>query len=235
MLSAVIFDVDGTLVDSVDLHAEAWREAFSYFGKEIPFRQVRSQIGKGADQLMPAFLSAQELEEFGEELDAFRSELYQSQYLPRVRAFPGVRELFLRLREDGVRVALASSAKGEELATYKRLVRIEDLLPVETSADEVERSKPHPDIFQVAMAELGHPRPKEVVVVGDTPYDAEAARRAHLQCIGVLCGGFPAEVLLQAGCLELYRDPEDLLARYERWVTARQLPVAPGEHEHHAP
>ena len=95
MIKAVIFDIDGTLVDSVDLHARAWQEAFRRFGKEIPYERVRHQIGKGGDQLMPVFFSAEELDRFGEEMEKYRGELFKREYLPQVRAFPRVRELFL--------------------------------------------------------------------------------------------------------------------------------------------
>ncbi len=215
MIKAVIFDVDGTLVDSVDLHARAWQEAFERFGKKVPFEQVRYQIGKGGDQLMPVFFSKEELEEFGEELEEYRGDLYKREYLPRVKAFPAVRELFERVRREGQRIALASSAKEEELGTYKKLARVEDLVEEETSADDAEKSKPHPDIFEAALAQLGDVTPEEVIVVGDTPYDAEAAGKAGLVTVGFLCGGFPEEDLRAAGCIRIYRDPSDLLANYE--------------------
>src|SRR5829696_6044110 len=101
MIKAVIFDIDGTLVDSVDLHARAWQESFKHFGKEIPYEQVRHQIGKGGDQLMPVFFSQEELDEFGEVMEKYRGELFQRDYLPRVRAFPRVRELFQKIKDDG--------------------------------------------------------------------------------------------------------------------------------------
>lgn len=119
MLRAVIFDIDGTLVDSVDLHARAWQEAFRHFGREIPFEQIRSQIGKGGDQLLPVFLSEAEIRKFGKELEEYRSNLFKREYLPLVRPFPKVRELFEKLRSDGKQIALASSAKGDELEAYK--------------------------------------------------------------------------------------------------------------------
>src|ERR1044072_6520168 len=128
MIKAVIFDIDGTLVDSVDLHAQAWKEAFKLFGKDGPYPQVRHQIGKGGAQLLPVFFSREELEEFGEELEEYRGKIFKRDYLPRVRAFPQVRELFLKIKEDGLRLALASSAKEEELAAYKKIAQIEDLV-----------------------------------------------------------------------------------------------------------
>ena len=215
MIKAVIFDIDGTLVDSVDLHAQAWKEAFKHYGKDIPFQQVRHQIGKGGDQLMPVFFSRDELEEFGEEMEEYRSELYRRDFLPRVRPFPKVRELFERIKADDKRIALASSAKKEELAVYKSVARIEDLVEEETSADDADKSKPHPDIFQAALKQLGDVAAAEVVVVGDTPYDAEAAGKLRLRTLGVLAGGFPERELRAAGCIAIYDDPADLLARYD--------------------
>ena len=215
MLKAIIFDIDGTLVDSVDLHARAWQQTFRHFGREVEFERVRHQIGKGGDQLMPVFFSKDELERFGEEMEKYRGELFKRDYLPRVRPFPQVRELFERIRNDGKRLALASSAKKDELKTYKELARITDLVEEETSADDAEKSKPHPDIFEAALAALGDVEADEAIVIGDTPYDAEAAGKIKLRTIGVLCGGFPEAELRAAGCARIYRDPADLLARYD--------------------
>jgi HAD superfamily hydrolase (TIGR01549 family) len=215
VVKAVIFDIDGTLVDSVDLHARAWQEAFAHFGKQFPFEKIRYQIGKGGDQLLPVFLSGREIEEFGDELTEYRGELFKREYMPRVVAFPSVRELFERIRRDGKRIALASSAKKEELTEYKRIANIEDLVEDEASADDAEKSKPHPDIFEAALAALGDVQPSEAIVVGDTPYDAEAAGKAGLKTIGFLSGGFPEEDLRAAGCARIYRDAAELLSNYD--------------------
>jgi HAD superfamily hydrolase (TIGR01549 family) len=215
MIKAVIFDIDGTLVDSVDLHARAWQEAFRHFGREIPYIEVRRQIGKGSDQLLPVFFSQAELKEFGEEMAEYRGELFKREYLPRVRAFPKVRELFERIRQDGKQLALASSAKEDELKAYKKIAHISDLVEEQASADDADKSKPHPDIFQAALAGLGVVAPAEAIVVGDTPYDAEAAGKAGLRTIGVLCGGFPEQELRAAGCIRIYQDPADLLEHYD--------------------
>jgi HAD superfamily hydrolase (TIGR01549 family) len=222
MIKAVIFDIDGTLVDSVDLHARAWQEAFRHFGKEIPYERVRHQIGKGGDQLMPVFFSEDELDEFGEEMEKYRGELYKREYLPKVRAFPRVRELFQKIKEDGLCLALASSAKGDELKTYKKIADIEDLVEEETSSDDADKSKPHPDIFEAALERLGDAEPAEAIVVGDTPYDAEAAGKLNLRTIGVLCGGFPEAELRAAGCVQIFQGPADLLARYEESLIGRE-------------
>ncbi|MFL5350410.1 MAG: HAD family hydrolase [Hyalangium sp.] len=215
MVQNVIFDVDGTLVDSVDEHAEAWRRAFLEFGRDVPFAHVRSQIGKGADQLIPVFFNDEELAQFGKELEEHRSQLFLKEFLPKIRAFPKVRELFQRLRKEGFHIALASSAKEEELKQYVKLCRIQGLYEESTSKDEVDKSKPHPDIFQVALKQLGNPEASTTVVVGDTPYDALAAGKVSLPTVGMLCGGFPAEDLRAAGCRVLIKDPAELLARLE--------------------
>jgi HAD superfamily hydrolase (TIGR01549 family) len=215
MTQAVIFDIDGTLVDSVDLHAQSWQAALEHFGKRVSFADVRCQIGKGADQLMPVFLTQWELHDFGAELDQYRSQLFKREFLPRVKGFPKVRELFQRIRDDNKRIVLASSAKGDELKAYKEQAGIADLVESETSSEDAERSKPHPDIFAAAVAQLGDVVAERAMVIGDTPYDAEAAGKMGLAVIGVLCGGWTPEALRKAGCIAVYRDPADLLACYD--------------------
>ncbi len=216
MPEAIIFDIDGTLLDSVDLHVQAWREALGHFGHDIPFDQIRSQIGKGGDQLLPVFLSKEELDQKQNEIQEFRASLFKDKYLPKVKPFPGVRELFQKVVASGQTPALASSARGDELETYERIANIQNLVRVETSSADAKQSKPHPDIFEAALDRLGKKiRREEVIVVGDSPYDAEAAKRAGLRTVGVLCGGFPKDALRQAGCIAIYKGPEDLLREYD--------------------
>ncbi len=216
MAQAIIFDIDGTLLDSVDLHAQAWQEAFRHFGHEISFEEIRSQIGKGGDQLLPVFLSPDELKSKGKELQEYRGRLFKKKYLKQVKPFPGVRELFQKVKKNGQRLALASSAKGDELKDFERIAHIDDLVEVETSSADAKRSKPHPDIFEAALKRLGDDiRPQQAIVVGDSPHDAEAAKKAGLRTVGVRCGGFPEADLWNAGCIALYDGPEDLLRRYE--------------------
>jgi HAD superfamily hydrolase (TIGR01509 family) len=221
MSRAAIFDIDGTLVDSVDLHARAWQETFRKYGREIEFERVRGQIGKGGDQLMPVFFSKEELDKLGDEMEEYRGRLFKRAFLSHVRPFPRVRDLFERIRRDGKRIALASSAKEDELKVYKDLANISDLVEEETSKDDVARSKPHPDIFAAALERLGDVSPSEAVVIGDSPYDAEAARKLNLKTIGVLCGGFPENDLRAASCVAIFNDPADLLARYEQSPLSR--------------
>ncbi len=210
MIEAVIFDVDGTLVDSVDMHAETWERAFARFGKTIGFDALRSQIGKGGDQLMPQFLDEAELKAFGKDL-------FKEEYLHRVRGFPGAADLLSGIRKRGRRIALASSAKADELGVYKKAAGVEGLTDVETSSDDAEKSKPHPDIFEAALKKLKL-EPDKAVVIGDTPYDDDAARKAGIPSIGVLCGGFKDEDIRKGGAGRIYRDPQDLLAHIDEWL-----------------
>jgi HAD superfamily hydrolase (TIGR01549 family) len=213
--SAVIFDIDGTLIDSVDQHARAWQEAFHDFGHDIAYDMIRGQIGKGGDQLMPVFLSAEEMKDKAEPLEKHRSAIFKQKYLPQVTAFPEVRDLFVQLRAAGKRLVLASSAKKDEIAVYKRLADIDDLVSAEVSADDVEKSKPHPDVFESALHKLGIVHAAEAIAVGDAPYDAQAARKTGLRTIGVLSGGFAESDLRKAGCAAICRDPAALLAQYQ--------------------
>lgn len=215
MLKAVIFDVDGTLIDSVPQHARAWQDAFRDFGHDVPFEDIRRQIGKGGDQLLPVFLPEDELAEKGEALEKHRSQILMERYLPTIQGFDGVRALVERLQAEGKQLALASSAKEDELQAYKAIARIEDLIGTETSSDDAEKSKPDPDIFEAALNRLDGVAPDETLVIGDTPYDAEAASKAGLRTIGLLGGGWSADELRQAGCIATYDDPADLLAHYD--------------------
>jgi HAD superfamily hydrolase (TIGR01549 family) len=215
-IEAAIFDVDGTLIDSVDFHAIAWVEAFAEFGVAAPFEKVRRQIGKGGDNLMPVFLSRKQIQAFGEDLESFRGGHFKRKYLEYLRPFAGVRPLFERLIGNGVRIALASSAKPDELEIYKKIAEIGDLLDAETSSDDVEKSKPEPDIFQAAVRQLHGIAKNRIVVFGDSPYDAEASAKAGLRSIGVLCGGFAASSLTKSGCSAIYRSPSNILINYEK-------------------
>lgn len=215
--TAVIFDVDGTLVDSVDIHARAWQEAFDHFGKHVAFDAIRAQIGKGGDQIVPHFLSPREVSAIGDKLEKFRGEIFKRNYLPQVRSFPGTRDLLQRLADDGVKLALASSAKAHELKHYIEIARIGDLIDAKTAAGEVENTKPDPEIVRVALEKLGKPAPEKVRMVGDSPWDVEAAHAAGIACVAVLCGGFPEADLKRVGADGVFKGPTDVIENYQRF------------------
>jgi phosphoglycolate phosphatase-like HAD superfamily hydrolase len=210
---AWLFDVDGTLVDTNDLHASAWREAFLHFGHDVPLEAIRWQVGKGGDNLIPSLLPGLGKQEQAA-LEAWRGDLFKRCYMPRAVPFEGVRALFERIVADGTKVVLASSSSEAEVAYYLGLVGAEDLVAESTSKDDAESSKPCPDIFEAALAKLGL-TPAEAVVVGDSVWDMKAACRSGLGAIGFRCGGFPDEALIEAGARALFDGPADLLARFE--------------------
>jgi HAD superfamily hydrolase (TIGR01549 family) len=214
MVQGVIFDIDGTIIDSIDLHIESWKRAFQQFGKEVSYEPIRRQIGKGADEFLAVFFSREELDRLGGDLENYRSELFKREYLPKAKAFPRVRELFERIKQDGRKIALASTAKEEEIKIYKEIARIDDLIDTVACSEDVKHSKPHRDICAAAVQKLGNIAPDRVIAVGDTRYDAEAAGKINVRTIGFLCGGGNREELDQAGCIAMYKDPADLLEHY---------------------
>ena len=214
MIRAAVFDLDGTLVDSNELHVLAWQETFRHFGKEIAVERLREQIGKGGDQYLPVFLTETEMREIGQQVDEYRGEIFKKKYLAKVRPFHKVRELFERVRNDGKKIALASSGKEEEVRHYEKLVGVEGLTDSMTTADQVAHSKPKPDVFIAALRTLGSLPLQDAVAIGDTPYDVQAAKKIDLPVIGLLCGGFSEEALRDEGARAIFRDPADLLERY---------------------
>jgi phosphoglycolate phosphatase-like HAD superfamily hydrolase len=225
MPQAAIFDVDGTLVDSVDFHAGAWQEALEHFGHHVTFEECRGQIGKGGDQFIPVFLSEAEQRDHGKEMEEWRGKLFKSKYLPLVRPFSGVPELLRRVRDAGLKVAVASSAKTSELEVYLEIACVRDLVDMATSSEDAKQSKPAPDIFQVALKKLGMAGP-DAVAIGDTPYDAEAAGKAGIPTIGLLCGGFTEAELRKGGCVAVYPGPAALLACFGASPLAPSQPTS---------
>ena len=211
-IRGVILDVDGTLIDSNDQHARAWVETLAEFGVEADYDEVRSLIGMGGDKLLPKVSGISEETEKGKEIGKARTKHFKEKYLSTIEAFPKTRELVERMREAGLEVAIASSAKGDELGPFLEIAGVKDLIEAATSSSDAEESKPDPDIVEAALAELGLD-PNEVLMLGDTPYDVEAAARAGIATVGVRCGGWDDEGL--AGAVAVYDDPADLLARFE--------------------
>lgn len=207
----VLLDVDGTLVDSNDAHAHAWVEAFAEHGIETPFDRVRRCIGMGGDKLMPEVAGISEEESPGQEISQRRGEIFRQRYLPKLRPTPGAEALLQRLHEEGFKLVVASSAKQKELKELLEICGAHRYIEDATSSDDAENSKPDPDILQAALKQLGLPADR-AVLLGDTPYDLEAAQRIGLPMIAVRCGGWAERDL--RGAAAVYRDPADLLARF---------------------
>ena len=214
MVQGVLFDIDGTIINSIALHIESWKRAFQLFGKEYSYEQIRRQIGKGADEFLAMFFSKEELDRVRGDLENYRSELFKREYLPKAKAFPRVRELFERIKQDGRKIALATTAKEEEIKIYKEMAGIDDLVDTVACSDDVKRSKPHRDICSAAVQKLGNIASDRVMAVGDTRYDAEAAGKINVRTVGLLCGGGNRVELTEAGCIAIYKDPADLLEQY---------------------
>lgn len=193
----MLLDIDGTLVDSNDKHADCWVEAFAHFDRPVERDVIRGQIGKGGDLLVPDVLNAREMRRFGEELKKYRGELWKRRYMESVQPFPRVREVLRELRELGLRLAFASSSNPDEVEYYVDLLGARRWIAGSTSKEDAQFSKPSPEIFQAALERTGSDD-EFTFAVGDTPYDILAAHRIPLPAIAVLSGGFPAETLQKA-------------------------------------
>lgn len=209
---AVILDVDGTLIDSNDAHAAAWVDVGREFGIDIDFAHVRRLIGKGGDKVLPELTGLEEDDERGAKMKERRGEIFRERYLPTLEPFPDARELLERMRADGMTLSVATSASKEDMGALLERAGIEDLIEERTSSSDAEESKPDPDIVEAALEAAGVGA-EDAVMLGDTPYDVEAARRAGVRCVAVRCGGWGDADLADA--VAVYDDPADLLRRYE--------------------
>lgn len=212
-MSAVIFDVDGTLVDSNDAHAHAWVDALAEAGHAVPFARVRPLIGMGGDKLLPKVTGIDPESPEGKRIAERRGAILLERYVPHLQPTRGARELLRRLRADGHRLYVATSAKREELEPLLRIAGGGRLFEETTSSDDARNSKPDPDIVAAALRQTGGPA-SDAVMIGDTPYDVEAATRAGVRIIALRSGGWDGDRL--AGAVAVYDDPHDLLQKYER-------------------
>lgn len=211
---AVLFDIDGTLVDSNDLHVLAWQEAFLEVGARFDRQTIHDQIGKGTDMLVPTLLpNADEAAQTA--LGDAHGAVFKSKFLEKVAAFPCARDLLAKVRQAGKQVVLASSASSSELDHYLDLLDAHNIVTASTTADDVERTKPAPDIFATALKKIAPLTAAEVIVVGDTPYDIEAAGKCGIAAVGVRSGKFADDALLGAGAIALFDDVAALLADYD--------------------
>lgn len=224
VVKAVILDVDGTLIDSNEAHVMAWQDALTEFGLHAEDAEIRRRIGMGGDQLLPSLLRLSADSDIGRKVSARRGQIFRSTYLPTLRAFPQVRELLQELRDAGFRLVVATSAEERDLRLLLARGGVDDLLPDVVTADDAENSKPEADLIHAALGKAGA-RPGEAVMIGDTPYDLEAARRAGVRSIAFTCGGWGPEGL--EGAVEIYADAADLRRHLADSVLSGAAVVAP--------
>lgn len=211
-LRAVILDVDGTLIASNDAHAHAYADAGTELGHDIPFDEVRPLIGKGGDKVLPEVTGIEEKSEEGKRISGRKGEIFRERYLPKLKPTPGARDLLLRLRDEGMKRVAATSANEGDVDGLLERAGITDLIESATSSGDAEASKPDPDIVQVALDQTGFPA-DQVMMIGDTPYDIEAAKGTGIPIIALRCGGWGDAGL--EGAIAIYDDPADLLDHFE--------------------
>jgi HAD superfamily hydrolase (TIGR01509 family) len=222
-VTAALFDVDGTLVDTNYLHAVAWWEAFAYSGHDVPMAAIHQVMGMGSDQLLDALLPGDRDRDADDGIRTAHSAMY-SAYWSRIRPLPHAAELLRACRKAGLRVVLASSADPQEFEVLRAALDAEDAIDETTSSGDVGTSKPAPDLVRVALDKAGVP-PEQAVFVGDTVWDVEACQRAGVPCLGLRSGGISRADLVDAGAVAVFADPAELLA-----TTAGRLAEAlPGQ------
>jgi beta-phosphoglucomutase-like phosphatase (HAD superfamily) len=217
---AVLFDIDGTLLDSNDAHAHAWLDALRGHGKNVPFDLVRSKIGMGGDKLLREVVELEDDSVEGRSITDRRVAILKAHYLPDIGPFPGARALVDRLRSRGLICAAVTSAKSADVADLLRVATVADLIDPVITSDDADASKPDPDLVEIAVQRLGLEK-NECVMVGDTPFDIEAATRAGVATIAFRCGGWSDRDL--DGAIAIYDGPGDLSSKLDDSVFARGL------------
>jgi phosphoglycolate phosphatase-like HAD superfamily hydrolase len=206
----VLLDIDGTLVDSNGAHAAAWSDAFAAHGRHHPPEQIRPLVGKGGDKLLRELASLDDESGEGKEISEARTEIFRSRYLPTLMPTPGAAEFVEWLIRSPLTVIVATSAKQDEVKGLLTVCGGQALLKDATTSDDAERSKPDPDILTAALKKCGSP-PDRAIMIGDTPYDIEAASRTGIATIAFRSGGWHDAKL--RGAIAIFDDPRELLAR----------------------
>lgn len=211
MIKAFIFDIDGTLVDTAQLHINSWIRAFKEFGLDIPSDKIQSQIGRRATEIAEAIVPKNKQDEVASIVEKKR--LVFREYYPKIKPFPMVKELFELLNKNGIKLALATSTTRRDAEFYTEILSIENLVGATITAEDIEHSKPNPEIFLKAARRL-EIDPGESVCVGDSPHDMAAAKNAGMLAIGVLTGGYTRKELQETGADEIYRNIGDLYKNF---------------------
>jgi HAD superfamily hydrolase (TIGR01509 family) len=212
MVRAVIFDVDGTLIDSNDAHAQAWVQAMAESGRHVEFARVRPLIGMGGDKLLPEVTGISIDSPEGKSIARRRREIFARDFLPHLQPTRGAQRLLEWLRDDRKTLVVATSAEEDEVEGLLRVAGASKMFDSTASSDDAERSKPDPDIVAAALERSKCPA-SETIMIGDTPYDIEAARRAGIEIIALRSGGWVDSEL--RGAVAIYDDPADLLEHYD--------------------
>ncbi len=212
-IKGVILDVDGTLVDSNDAHTKAWIEALEQGGYKVTYEQIKRLIGMGADNLLPQVTGKGKDTDEGKKLSEAWSDIFEHKYLPYLKAFPKTREMLLALKDYGFKLVVASSAQKDMLSRLLEIAGAKGLVEDEISSSDAKNSKPDPDIVQAALKQIDLP-PNQVLMLGDTPYDIEAARKAGVGTIALRSGGWNDDGL--KGAIAVYDGPADLLEHLDQ-------------------
>lgn len=212
-IRAVLFDIDGTLLDSNDAHAHAWLDSLRGHGRNVPFEKLRSKIGMGGDKLLSEIAAIDHASVEGISISERRGMIFKAHYLPDLGPFHGARVLVDRLRSRGLTCAAVSSASANDIADLLRAAGVADLIDVVVSGDDADQSKPSPDLIEIALDRVDV-TPAEALLIGDSPYDVEAGERAGVPVVALRCGGWSDTDL--AGAIAIYDDPAALSSELDR-------------------
>jgi phosphoglycolate phosphatase-like HAD superfamily hydrolase len=213
--AAYIFDVEGTLIDCVPQILRCWHETLAGFGVPMPMVSLQRLSGMDGDEMLATLLPSFDEGARKKILDA-QGERYRTVYLPRVRPLPGVRVAFTAIKSQGARIALATDCQSDELKRYRSLINVDDMIDAIACGDEVSKGKPEPDLIELALDQLGGMAAASATMIGDTPFDAQAARRAGTSAWGTLTGGHSRSSLIDAGCSVVVSAVADLQRCIER-------------------
>ena len=223
-IRAVILDVDGTLIDSNDAQAHAWIDAMAKQGHQISFEKIRPLIGMGGDKVLPEVLGIDKDSEEGKKISADRKELIKTRYLSTIKPFPQAKELLEHMHDCGLELVIATSSEPDEIEQTLKIIgpHVQDLMAKETTSKDAKQSKPSPEPVKVALEKSGFSA-DEVVMLGDTPYDLEAATKVGIKSIAFRSGGWNDKDLAQA--ITIYTDTADLLAHYDTSPLTKGIPL----------
>ena len=215
MGAAYIFDVEGTLIDCAAESLQCWSETLAAFGVPVPSAQLQQLSGMDGDDMLTTLVPGLD-GQARKDILAAQGERYRAVYLPRVQPFPGVRELFTAIKSGGGRIALATDCQKDELKRYRSLMDVDDLIDAIACGDEVSKGKPDPALVELALEDLGGTPALFATMIGDTPFDAQAARSAGLTAWGTLSGGHTRSSLIDAGCSAVVSSVEDFGRYFQR-------------------